>query len=161
MLNSAVTRPNKTQDRENRAKSYTELSTGHFSWLDGAAVSASGWGSLGLRFQKSEVLTRPHPTPPAKSLQNRDPTRPDPRVHPTRGQLWSNIIQWQIISLYIVQEYIEGPKVQINNFVFKIMLIFGLIECLFWKTFYNVSILKQFLIFKVQWFWVGFIGNII
>ena len=32
------------------------------------------------------------PTRPAKIRQNRDPTRPDPRVHPTRGQLW--IIQY-------------------------------------------------------------------
>ena len=30
----------------------------------------------------------PDPTQPAKIQQNRDPTRPDKRVHPTRGQLW-------------------------------------------------------------------------
>ena len=29
----------------------------------------------------------PDPTRPAKNRQIRDPTRPDPRVHPTRGQL--------------------------------------------------------------------------
>ena len=29
------------------------------------------------------------PTRPAKIRQNRDPTRPDPRVHPTRVQLWN------------------------------------------------------------------------
>ena len=31
-------------------------------------------------------------TRPAKIRQNRDPTRSDPRVHPTRGQLWPHLI---------------------------------------------------------------------
>ena len=49
----------------------SQMSAGHFTW------------------------TRPYPTRPGETLtrsakipQNRDPTRPDPRVHPTRGQLW-------------------------------------------------------------------------
>ena len=37
------------------------------------------------------MLTQPDPTRPAKIRQHRDPTRPDPRVHPTRGQLWAGV----------------------------------------------------------------------
>ena len=28
--------------------------------------------------------------------QNRDPTRPDPRVHPTRGQFWADITKHDV-----------------------------------------------------------------
>ena len=41
------------------------------------------------KLKKNEVLTR---HAPLKIRKNCDPLRPDPRVHPTPGQLWPTVV---------------------------------------------------------------------
>ena len=59
---------------------------------------------ISKKTNESEVLTRP-----AKIRQNHDPTRPDPRVHPTRGQLWYSPYYTSIYYGQRIRRYYASP----------------------------------------------------